>query len=95
MAKSGATTVQQYLEELSPERREAISAVRDVILAHLPEGYEEGIHFGMIGYVVPLATYPKTYNKQPPQLCRTVLPEELHVPLPDERLRRRGYGGVV
>ena len=65
MAKSGATTVQQYLEELSPERREAISAVRDVILAHLPEGYEEGIHFGMIGYVVPLATYPKTYNKQP------------------------------
>jgi hypothetical protein len=65
MAKSGATTVQQYLEELSPERREAISAVRDVILAHLPEGYEEGIHFGMIGYVVPLVTYPKTYNKQP------------------------------
>lgn len=65
MAKSAATTVAEYLEELSPERREAISAVREVILAHLPEGYAEDIHFGMIGYVVPLATYPTTYNKQP------------------------------
>ena len=65
MAKSAATTVGEYLAELSPERREAISDVREVILAHLPDGYEEGIQFGMIGYVVPLATYPKTYNKQP------------------------------
>ena len=65
MAKSVATTVAEYLDELSPERREAICAVREIILANLPDGYEEGIHFGMIGYVVPLATYPKTYNKQP------------------------------
>ena len=65
MAKSDATTVAQYLAELPEARWEALSAVRQVILDNLPQGYEEGIHFGMIGYVVPLATYPKTYNKQP------------------------------
>ena len=63
--KSSAETVEQYLEELTPERREAVSAVRDVILANLPEGYEERMDFGMIAYVVPLARYPKTYNGHP------------------------------
>ena len=63
--KSSAETVGQYLEELTPERREAVSLVRDVILANLPEGYEEIIDFGMIAYVVPLARYPKTYNGHP------------------------------
>ena len=53
--KSSAETVEQYLEELTPGRREAVSAVRDVILANLPEGYEERMDFGMIAYVVPLA----------------------------------------
>ena len=63
--KSSATTVDEYLEELTPERREAVSAVRDVVLANLPDGYEETIDFGMIAYVVPLKRYPKTYNGHP------------------------------
>jgi len=36
-----------------------------VILANLPAGYEETMLFGMISYVIPLATYGPTYNKQP------------------------------
>ena len=63
--KSSATTVDEYLEELTPERREAVSAVREVVLANLPDGYEERIDFGMIAYVVPLKRYPKTYNGHP------------------------------
>ena len=65
--KSTAKTVQEYLEELTPERHAAVSAVRDVILANLPEGYEETMDFGMVSYVVPLARYPKTYNGHPLQ----------------------------
>ena len=65
--KSEANTVQEYLEDLTPERREAVSAVRNVILANLPEGYEETMDFGMVSYVVPLARYPKTYNGHPLQ----------------------------
>ncbi len=47
------------------ERREAIKKVRQTILKHLPEGYEEAINYGMITYQVPLAVYPDTYNKKP------------------------------
>ena len=65
MVKSAAATVEEYLEELPPERREAIGAVRDVVLANLPEGYEEMMDFGMISYVVPLEACPKTYNGHP------------------------------
>jgi hypothetical protein len=62
---SDATTVDQYLADLPDDRREAISAVRDVIVANLPEGYEETILYGMISYVIPLDQYPETYNGQP------------------------------
>ena len=37
--QSKAKTVKQYLAELPEDRREAISAVRDVILKNLPRGY--------------------------------------------------------
>ena len=63
--KSNASTVREYLDELTLERREAVTAVRDVVLANLPDGYEEIIDFGMISYVVPLERYPETYNGHP------------------------------
>ena len=63
--RSEAATVEAYLAELPDERRAAITAVRDVILANLPAGYEETMNWGMIAYEVPLSTYPDTYNGQP------------------------------
>ena len=63
--KSNAETVDEYLDELPADQREAIEAVREVVLKSLPEGYEETMQYGMIGYVIPLSRYPVTYNKQP------------------------------
>ncbi|MDJ0924316.1 MAG: DUF1801 domain-containing protein [Acidimicrobiia bacterium] len=63
--QSKATTVQQYLSELTDDRLEAIEAVREVILDNLPEGFEEVMNWGMITYQVPLERYPDTYNKKP------------------------------
>jgi hypothetical protein len=65
MVHSSANSVSQYLSELPAERRAAIEAVRAVILKNLPEGYEESMQFGMIGYSIPLSRYPKTYNGKP------------------------------
>lgn len=65
MAKSEAATVDEYLAELPEDRRAVISAVRDFIREHLPEGYREIIDFGMIYYVIPLERFPKTYNGRP------------------------------
>ena len=65
MARSDAATVDEYLAELPPERRVVISAVRDLILKNLPQGYVERMTHGMISYDIPLARYPTTYNGQP------------------------------
>lgn len=65
MASSSAATVQEYLAELPPERREVVSAVRDLVLRSLPGGYRENMGFGMIVWEIPLERYPVTYNKQP------------------------------
>jgi hypothetical protein len=63
--QSSARTVDEYLKSLPADRRTAISAVRKVILDNLPEGYEECMSYGMIGYVVPHRIYPAGYQCDP------------------------------
>lgn len=65
MARSTAESVDDYLAELAPERREVVAAVRGMVNRHLPPGYEERMNWGMISWQVPLARYPETYNGQP------------------------------
>jgi hypothetical protein len=63
--QSKATTVKQYLDSLPPDRREAIEAVREVILDNLDRDYEEGIGYGMLSYHVPHRVYPPGYHCNP------------------------------
>lgn len=62
---SQAKTVEEYLHSLPADRRAAIGAVRKIILANLPKGYEECVSYGMIGYVVPHKIYPAGYHCDP------------------------------
>lgn len=50
---------------LPEDRKAAIDTVRGTILENLPTGYEETFQHGMLSYVIPLSTYPTTYNKMP------------------------------
>ena len=80
MFQSKAKTVTAYLAGLSPERRNAVAAVRRMIKRHLPEGYREVMNWGAITYEVPLRTYPTTYNGQP--LCYVALAaQKAHISL--------------
>jgi uncharacterized protein YdhG (YjbR/CyaY superfamily) len=63
--RSDATTVEEYLDQLPDDRREALEAVRATILEHLPDGLEEVMNWGMISYQVPLEAFPDTYNGKP------------------------------
>jgi uncharacterized protein DUF1801 len=63
--QSDARSVEAYLAELPEDRREVVEAVRGVILANLPAGFEEGMQYGMIGYYIPLERHPVTYNGRP------------------------------
>ena len=65
MVHSSAGTVEEYLADLPGDRRAVVETVRNIILENLPEGYQESMQFGMIGYSIPLERYPVTYNGQP------------------------------
>jgi hypothetical protein len=67
LMQSKAATVEQYLSGLPAERREALEAVRSVLLANLDKEYEEGMQYGMIGYYVPHRTFPPGYHCDPKQ----------------------------
>lgn len=65
--QSKATSVAQYLRDLPPDRREAVAAVRKVVLANMDPALEEGMQYGMIGWYVPHAVFPPGYHCDPKQ----------------------------
>ena len=63
--QSKATTVDEYITELSDERKETINTLRKTILKNIPSGFVEEMNYGMIGYVVPHSLYPDGYHCNP------------------------------
>ena len=63
--QSKATTPEQYLSELPEDRKEAMLKLRNAIKENLPQGFEEVLSYGMLGYVVPHSIYPSGYNCNP------------------------------
>ncbi|WP_025158790.1 DUF1801 domain-containing protein [Leifsonia aquatica] len=57
--------VAEYLEALPQKRRDVYQPVFDTVAEAMPDGYELGVQWRMPGWVVPLATFPDTYNRQP------------------------------
>ena len=60
-----ADTPEKYIESLPGERREALEKLRKVLKDNLPGGFQEGMGYGMIGYVVPHSLYPSGYHADP------------------------------
>lgn len=59
-------TVGEYIDSIEEgPRKEVFLEFREVIASKLPEGFEETMNYGMIGYVVPHALYPKGYHCSP------------------------------
>jgi len=63
--KIDAISPENYVEQLSEERKLAISKLRQTILSNLPEGFKEEMNYGMIGYVIPHSIYPPGYQCNP------------------------------
>jgi uncharacterized protein YdhG (YjbR/CyaY superfamily) len=60
--KSNSTTIEEYLNELAEDRKLPMNSLRNVIKQNIPEGFEEIMSYGMIGYVVPQSIYPNGYH---------------------------------
>jgi uncharacterized protein YdhG (YjbR/CyaY superfamily) len=55
----------EYIQALPDDRRAVIEQLRAVILENIPDGFQEGMGYGMIGYVVPHRLYPAGYHCDP------------------------------
>jgi uncharacterized protein YdhG (YjbR/CyaY superfamily) len=62
-----AENPEDYIAQLPDERKAPMQRLRDVIKKALPEGFEETMSYGMIGYVVPHSVYPDGYHCDPKQ----------------------------
>jgi len=65
--QSKAQTVNQYLEELPPEKQATMQAVMAVVRKNLQPGIAEGMQYGMIGWFIPHGIYPPGYHCDPKQ----------------------------
>ena len=65
--KHTAVTPEEYIAQLPENRREAVTRLRAVLLANLPKGFREGMHYGMIAYFVPHELYRAGYHCDPKQ----------------------------
>lgn len=63
--KNTIVTVDDYIKQLSEDRKATINELRGTILNNLPEGFAETISYGMISYVVPHSIYKKGYHVNP------------------------------
>lgn len=58
-------SIHEILNNLPPERADAVNALHKTILKNLPEGFEAAMSYGMLGYVVPHRIYPAGYHCKP------------------------------
>ncbi len=60
-----ATSVENYMSQVPENRKEALLKLRNTINSNIPQGFEETISYGMVGYVVPHSLYPSGYHCTP------------------------------
>ncbi len=63
--KYQANSPKEYIAQLPEERKAPMQQLRKTILANIPEGFQEIMSYGMVGYVVPHSLYPKGYHCAP------------------------------
>ncbi len=63
--KANGTTVEEIIANVPTERAMAFKQLHDSIVQNLPKGFEPGISYGGLGYVVPHSVYPDGYHCKP------------------------------
>lgn len=63
--QSSADNRQDYINSLPKDRKEAVEKLREVLMNNLPEGFEEGMGYGMLSFHVPHSLYQPGYHVDP------------------------------
>lgn len=56
---------QEYMEQVDEKWRDSFARLVDTVERHIPQGFEQMMQYGGIGFVVPLSTYPQGYHVTP------------------------------
>ena len=60
-----ATSPEDYISQVPEDRQAALKKLRKTIKDNLPNDFEEGMIYKMIGYYVPHSVYPDGYHCDP------------------------------
>ncbi|MGG5211048.1 DUF1801 domain-containing protein [Chryseobacterium sp. MIQD13] len=60
-----ADSVTDYISKIPEERQEVFKKLFDTVNNNLPKGFQENVSYGMVGWGVPLETYPAGYHCAP------------------------------
>lgn len=60
-----SVSIEDYISKIPEERQEIFKKLFDTINDNLPKGFSQGSSYGMIGWAVPLETYPAGYHCTP------------------------------
>lgn len=60
-----ATSIEDYISKIPEERQEVFRRLFKTVSENLPEGFKECNSYGMVGWGVPLETYPPGYHCTP------------------------------
>lgn len=62
MTKESIQTPAEYIAQLPADRQEIVKAIAETLSQHLPEGFQQVMSYGMIGFVVPHSIFPDGYK---------------------------------
>lgn len=63
--QASGKTVEEILGNISEDRSESFNKLHQIIVKNLPKGFEPGISYGGLGYVIPHSIYPAGYHCKP------------------------------
>ncbi len=63
--KIPASNPEEYIQQIPEERISIFQELRQTISDNIPQGFEEGMQYGMISFVVPKSIYPAGYHCKP------------------------------
>lgn len=63
--RSDADNIADYLETIPEDRRAGMKKLYETIRKNLPEGFSEGMSYGMAGWCVPHTLFPEGYHCDP------------------------------
>lgn len=64
-----STSVEDYISKIPEERQAVFKKMFETVNDNLPQGFEKGVSYGMVGWNVSLETFPAGYHCTPYQRC--------------------------